>query len=110
MTDRADTYARHSHNRDEFVRISCRLAAERDAAIGIVNGLRSRLPLLDLPLVLPESWLTFSVVEELCRAARDLLQPSRPGSVTAAKLATWIAAELDDNYPSLLRHQAAAQA
>jgi hypothetical protein len=46
-----------------------------------------------------------SVVEELCRAARELLQPSPPGSVTAAKLATSIAAELDDSYPPLLRNR-----
>lgn len=123
MTDSTATYARHPHDRppfrldsvraarrDELVRIARRLAAERDAAIGIVTGLRSRLPLLDLPPLLPESWRTCSVVEELCRAARELLQSSPQGSVTAAKLATSIAAELDHGYPPLLRNQAAAQA
>ena len=97
-------------SRDDFARIARRLAAERDAAIGIVSALRARFPLLDLPPVLPDSWRTCSVVEELCRAARELLQSSPPGSVTAARLATAIAAELDDSYPPLLRNQAAAEA
>ena len=96
--------------RDEFVRIALRLAVERDAAAAIVDGLRPRLPLLDLQPLLPESWRTCGVVEELCRAARELLPSSPPSSVTAAKLATSIAAELDDSYPPILRNQAAAQA
>lgn len=96
--------------RDEFLRVMQRLDAERGPAAATVRELRSRLPLLDLPPELPEAWRTIGVVEELCRAAHELLPTSPRSSLTAAKLATSIAAALDDGYPRVLRNQATAHA
>ena len=106
----AGTHPRRMDTWGEFLRTAHRLEAARCTAGPIVRELRSRLPLVDVPRAVPEPWRTPAMVEELCTVAIDRLRSSPHGSVTLARLATTVAAAIDDSWPRVLRAQATARA
>ena len=83
----------------EFLQTANRLEAARCTAAGVIGELRSRLPLVEVPREVPEPWRTPAIVEELCTVAIERLRSSPHVSVTLARLATTVAAAIDDSWP-----------
>ena len=89
---------------EEFLTLSRRLDTERAAAAPIVDGIRSRLPLL--PASLPDSWHLLPVAQGLCTLSAERLPESPALSVALARLALRIADQLDDTWPRTFRELA----
>jgi tetratricopeptide (TPR) repeat protein len=99
-----------SRNEAEYRRFARRLAREREAARTIVADVR-RMPSAYLREPVPASWKTLGVVEELCDAARDLLERAPEKSEALAEYATVIGALVGGtHYPKVLRVQSEARA
>ena len=92
----------------EFAAVARRLDAERALARPIGAKIRGRLPLR--PADVPDSWRTMGVAEVLREIAYEDLADAPERSVAAARLATVIAADLDETYPRVLRNLAAGTA
>lgn len=93
----------------EFQRMARQLHQERNEARMVIQTLLPD-PSLYLGDPLPPDWLTAGMVFELADAAHDLRSQAPDGSAALAELATVVAGSLNDEYPRVMRAQAAAEA
>ncbi len=98
-----------SRGEAEYGRLARELARERAAARPVVADVR-RMPSAYLREPVPLAWRTLGVVEELCDAARELVEREPDKSEALAEYATVVAAVLDERYPNVLRAQSTARA